>query len=67
MHYQEPVGVAEGSIRLGILKVVLRPCWTSPPHVAEGSIRLGILKVIAGLDQVVRPAELQRARSDWGY
>ena len=38
--------VAEGSIRLGILKVSERAKDTrSPCAVAEGSIRLGILKV----------------------
>ena len=37
--------VAEGSIRLGILKVRLPVATRETTSVAEGSIRLGILKV----------------------
>ena len=46
------IPVAEGSIRLGILKVIVRPFGLPCVSVAEGSIRLGILKDVYTLEIV---------------
>ena len=65
--YFEVIGVAEGSIRLGILKDQYSERLYNPFNVAEGSIRLGILKVNQDLGIAAICRLLQRARSDWGY
>ena len=64
-HYSS---VAEGSIRLGILKGNPRSAVARHGVVAEGSIRLGILKdsIFVGIAHYLHQ-KLQRARSDWGY